>query len=636
MNMQLKGNTQNKLVILVIIVLAAVEPLTHVWIHYFPPEGAVPTGIHTGDSAHHILCLRSFDNGFYSPFVTCKTTNGDHDFTNYAAPLFLLYGVAGEIQRLLHLDEFIFLGLLNGLGGALYLIMAWRLLRLITPKHAHAAFFLFTLGGGLGGVTYMMTGIFGAHTHPAFDTLFYRLAQYELMEGQHLSPLLLMPRFYYTLPMALGLAALQALIETDRNHCLGHLTFSGFLFCLCSAVNLRVGPLFCGIGLLYLSTAGGATPARRIGYGLAASATTGLGAGIFFFILNQHPAYQENITGITRMAMELFPFLSTTLLFWPAALIGLFCVGKSGPRLLLPVVCALVGYLMLYSMVYFTFQVYWSNWAQGGSTSAPIAASDYALYGVVVGFFIGCYLAFRRGPLRRLHEVDQDLSWIALWLLLFTALAVSAFNHPFTGERGWFLRFAPQRCMIFIGLPLAVLTARGLTWLRPTISRSLYGLILCCGIISLIVASFAFQGPFGRSPGTGPFAYLNYAHMTAADAALLEELPQGTIAVPPWSPIAFGEVIALRSAMKVLGGPGAMNLGDRPFGPLQEAVNTFFKPETPDNDRRSFAKEWCVDYVYLPDTCPVPEPLLQAFKKAQWLKEIAHEDQGYIFLVALE
>jgi len=123
--------------------------------------------------------------------------------------------------------------------------------------------------------------------------------------------------------------------------------------------------------------------------------------------------------------------------------------------------------------------------------------------------------------------------------------------------------------------------------------------------------------------------------MTEADARLLEQLPAGVVAVPPWSPIAFGEIVARNGDHQVLGGPGALNLGDQPFGALQAEINRFFDGATHDSERREFAVNWCVDYIYCPDTCPVDSAALQALRETAWLTVFAETGRGVIFRVQI-
>ena len=615
-------------ILLVILALAMIAPLTHAWLYYGTPDGAVPTGAHTGDSAHHLLCMRSFENGFHSPFATTKAADGPHSFRYFAAPLFLLYGLVGEVGRLLHIHEFLFLGIANGLGVAFLLLMTYRFLREVFPRLAKHAFFLYALGGGLGGILFLLTGLFGTHSDPVFETYFQRFAWYDLIEGPHLSPVLLMARLYYSLPLGLAVAALTALIQADRIRCAKKMVFTCFLLFIATFLNMRIGPMIWIVALLYLLSAATGERTQRIRLALTATSAVFFGVAVSWLVLRVHPSYRENVVDVTVAVMRLIPFLGATILLWIAVGTHLLRTIQSLPTTFRFFANAAVGYLSVYLVLYALYQAYWGNWLVGGDTTAAISVSDVAFFGVPLG--VGGAHLWRKKSKSGASPPSPELQWAILWLLLFLAMSVAAIGH------GAFLRFAPQRLMIFLGLPLAILAAEGLTQLNPLRRLTLYTTILACGVTSIGVGALYFQGPLGRIPGQGPFAYLHYEAMTKEDASLLAQLPDGNVVVPPWSPIAFGEIVALQPGKQVLGGPGAMNLGDQNFGALQRAVNTFFDPNTVEKDRRTFAHEWKIDYVYCPDTCPIPPETLAAFRATPWLKEAAWVGKGKIFLVALE
>ncbi len=612
---------KNGMVVVIIGMLAAVEPLTHLWIVCCPPEGAVPTGMHTGDSGHHILCLRAFESNFYSPFATCESSRGANHAEYFATPFFLLYAVMGELGRLLRINEFIFLGLLNGLGGALYLTAAFFLFKEIIPQHRHKAFVLFSLGGGLGGAAYLLSGALGLHAHPAFEQYFMRFAWYELIEGQHLSPLPLMPRFYYTVPMALGFGALALYLYADRRETWRPLVFSSLLLACATFINPRLGPMLGLAAALHALAASKRPAVVRVRALCVLVLAVGAGGGGAWLILRENPVYTHNVAQVTQQVIRLIPLLSATVwLGWAAAPALFRSVGAlpKTPRLL---ACALLGYLAVYTVLYLGYQGYFGNWLRGGDTSAAAWASYPALLGALLGVMAGVFL-----PGGAREKNDLNLGWVGMWLLIFLAAGVSAFG-------GGYMRGSPERCLVMLGPPLAILAAAGLSRLRPRTARILFTVILLCGAMSLSVAALVFQGPLGHTPGKGPFAYLHYEYMTQQDAALLKQLPRGTVLTSLWSPIAFGEIIALRPGMHVLGGPGAMNLGDRPFGEVETMARRFFDASAEEAFRREAVNRWCVDYVYCPDTCPVDAVVVEQFRNAPWLREIAQAGKGCIFHV---
>jgi len=158
----------------IMIALPAIMPLTFLWIAYFPPLGTTPTGIHGVDGAVFITCMRMFETGFYTPFANCHAPLGTQSSAYFAAPFFWVYGLLGALGRLIHANEFLLLGIANGVGGFLYLLAAYFFLRTAFPKQASLAFALFALAGGPGGVLYIVTWLLGLHHAPQFEPYFYR------------------------------------------------------------------------------------------------------------------------------------------------------------------------------------------------------------------------------------------------------------------------------------------------------------------------------------------------------------------------------------------------------------------------------------------------------------------------------
>lgn len=603
------------------VLLGLIEPLTHAWIVNLPPEGAVPTGLHTGDSGHHLVAMASFTNGFHSPFVTCLVESAN-SAGYFSVPIFLLYGVVGEIGRLSGFTPFLFLGIANGVGGALLLWSVYRFLRRIAPNDAALAFYLYALGGGLAGIVFLVTWTAGGVHASGFEAWFMRFAQYELIEGQYLSPVLLMPRLYYTLPMALGFAALTALIETDGCRCPGHLFFTCFLLLFVACINVRLAPLFWGAGAAYLLLGSRNDGRYRAWLGASTLIATAMGSAIAIGVMGQHPSYTANVSSVARECTLLLSLFYATIFFWPPLALGLRNGIGAQPRAMRSAMVALLTYLVTYAALYLGHHAWYGNWWRGGDIGAAMLASDWALLGLLPGALLGWKWIAREGSASPIH-----LHWIAAWFVVLLAVSISA-----TGQ-GWLLQFAPQRCMVLLGVPMALLAAAGLRTMPKLGARVCLVFLIGGGVLSQTVAALYFQGPLGRAPGEGPFAYLHYEYMTEADARLLTQLPSGTVAVPPWSPIAFGEIVAHHGDYQVLGGPGAMNLGDQAFGPLQEAVNRFFNAETSETERWEFVSKWCVDFVYCPDTCPVDDVVLENLRHLPWLEVIAEEGRGVVFRV---
>ena len=70
--------------------LAAVEPVTHLWLRYGLGGGIVHTGFHIGDTPFFLTSMQIFENGFHSPYVICGT--GTHDVSFFALPHHWVYG----------------------------------------------------------------------------------------------------------------------------------------------------------------------------------------------------------------------------------------------------------------------------------------------------------------------------------------------------------------------------------------------------------------------------------------------------------------------------------------------------------------------------------------------------------------
>lgn len=657
-------------ILLLILLLSAIEPALHYWIACRPPEGAVPSGAHTGDSAHHILCMRAIDSGFHSPFAR----DAPGSIQNYCVPFFLLYALLGEVGRLLGVNEFIFLGWLNGFGGILLLTGAYVFLRAVSPRYANRAFCIFTLSGGLGGAAYWAATVSGWSQQPGFDQAFLKLAIYDLIEGQNLSPTLVMPRLYYSLPLGLCFFSFALLVRATYptsderpvpsgsippGRSTGKLpvikdavlfesrgrgaraTLATAVIFLASFINPRLGPMALLVALLLFMSVHEVNPRRRIM--LAASYVLGavLGTALGFGVMSLHPVYLESVAQVTQSNMWLLSFLAATCWCWAAAPFGLCPALRSLPVGLRAFAWMLLGYLGAYVILYVAYHAYFGTWLSGGEVSASVTVSDWALAGAVSGLLAFCIPGRVRSTYKKMwhnrprlcslhtetvkssietrarapvphHVVAPPGSaisgWIVLWFLVFLATSISAVGH------GWLLRFGPQRFMVFIGLPLALIVAWGLEYYRPIWRGTFLALILTFGAVSVLTGALCFQGPLGHVPGRGPFAYLHYEFIPEQDAALLKSLPPGTVVAPPWNPISFAEIIALRPNLRVVGGAGALNIGDQPFAPLQRDLAILFSGKATPDQIGDVLRQRSIDYVFLPSFCRLAPEQIEPLK----------------------
>ena len=191
---------------------------------------------------------------------------------------------------------------------------------------------------------------------------------------------------------------------------------------------------------------------------------------------------------------------------------GVYGAQKSLPRWIRALAFGAVGYLVIYITGYLGHMAYYGNLWQGGEASAAIAVSDWALLGVLPGLVLGWRVQGMT------DEDAWDSGWYLLWALAFGCASLTALGQ------GWFLQFMPQRFIVVLGLPIAVIMAIGLdmmTKTRPLVSRAIYGGILCCGVVSILVTWTVTYGPWGHDSLQRDYPWTRYAFMTEADGDVL-------------------------------------------------------------------------------------------------------------------
>ena len=105
-----------------------------------------------------------------------------------------------------------------------------------------------------------------------------------------------------------------------------------------------------------------------------------------------------------------------------------------------------LGYLAAFGLLFAVYQTYYGNWLIARDGPVARVISDWALLGAGVG---ALYAVARKKASGRASE----LSWVTLWVLVFLSGALSAF------WKGRFSALAPQRLIVFLGVPLSVLAA---------------------------------------------------------------------------------------------------------------------------------------------------------------------------------
>ncbi|MBL7647380.1 MAG: hypothetical protein JNK74_14435 [Candidatus Hydrogenedentes bacterium] len=617
---------------LLIAMLALTQPLVHGLCLYFPPEGTVATGLHIPDSALFLHAMGMFPTGFHSAYATCQAAAGDASIAYYSVPHLWLYGGLGLIARVLPLDPFLTYGIANGLGAAFYLWVVFRLLLVIVPRFSVAAFVLFTLSGGPGGLLYLIAGLFGLHGHSAFEVYFHRFAVYDLMEGPHLNPVLYFPRLYYTLSLACCLGGLGSIVGRMRWRDASWPWGWMIAIAVGSFLDARYTVFTFGLLALFLAcerSCGGKTRWRALAaYGLPG----GAGFLVAAALMRLNPAVVENHLVVGNMAMWFSPFVVVTWLHWLAGGRVLWRGAQMAPLPARVLLFAGMGYLAAFSAGYVVYQGFYGNLLAGRDGSVAAAISDWALIGGVAGVA----WSLRGGQRLMAQNHDRDACatflgglsdgiglWLLLWLIGFTALSLSGFGQ------GWFLQFGPQRLQVFIWLPLCIVTAMGLAHFSQRTQRVAWSLLLGCGLSSVAVAVLAFQSPLGRADAQGPFAALHTEVMRQDDGRLIEAIGEGWVLAP--SPA--GDVVVRLKGNPVVYGIGTFNLTDQPYSELREEVEVFFDARTPDAVRRDIAARWCVAWVYCPATWPVDPAVRGQLRASTWLEVAAEAGDGMLLRV---
>ena len=301
----------------VALALAVTEPLVRVWLAYGLPDGQVSSGFRILDDVFFVHPMRMFETGFFSPFASCASPYGEGSPAYFALSFHWLYGVLGSLGRIAGVGEFFWLGWCNGVCAFVSLLAAYHLLRTLAPAHASRAFLVYALGGGLGGLLYVGAGFLGLHGHEDFDDYFMRFAIHELVEGPHLSPILLFPRLYYTLALATGYWAFARVIR--KRESAFDLVLTGVLFAVTAWINLRVCAPLAALAVLWSVLSHG--PKVRALASIVVGAGTGFSA--VFLLLRLNPTTDLNNFSVVDRTMYLTAFASATVFAWPALVLVL-------------------------------------------------------------------------------------------------------------------------------------------------------------------------------------------------------------------------------------------------------------------------------------------------------------------------
>ena len=611
----------------IILAFALIEPATHLWLSYGLSGAVAHSGLHIGDTPFFLTGMRIFGNGFHSPYVLCSSTEGAANPWLFALPHHWVYGALGWLAAALHLDAFLVLGFANGLSGAFYLWMALRFFRFVMPDKANLAFVFLCFGGGLGGLVWLGTLPFGLHEQPGFEGWFHRFARYELIEGPFLAPALLLPRLYYTLPLGIGFAALMAFIRSaGRENPLPDKK-ALLLQLLCTYLNARVGMLFWGVAVCFMIAQPVLRPAWKWRYAFYYLLPTAIAAMLVSipFGLNTYGA--ANVAELLRRSAWIGSVATATFWAWPVVAVVIWRhLGQMGwfGRLLAGWG---LGYGCTFFLLYLGHQAWYGNWLAGGDTAAAIALSDWALLGLLPGSFA----LFRTD---RVAPEEESETWISLWFIGLGCVSIAAVGQ------GWFMRAMPERGLVLLGPPLAMLLAEGITLIRrhyPRFGAAYAGVIVASGVVSLAVGVLCFQGPLGHTPGKSPFGQLHSEVVLAVDLELLDLLERGRVLAPASLPPLLGDVAVARypEITTVFGQP-TLEFGDVDMMGTAHEVQRFFSTDANDLYRTLLVEDWCVDFIFCPATRPVDPAVVEALKAAPWLERIGEKSGAILFRVIFQ
>ena len=588
----------------IIAALACLQPAAHLICMYAPPEGMVPTGLHIPDSALFIQSMDMLQTGFHSPYASAQAVHGPNHWTHFAIPHLWLYAIEGQIADLIGMDHFLFYGLFNGIVAAIFLWSIYRFFVAAAPGLANRAFILFALGGGFGGIIWIVTLGLQSATH--YEDYVWRFVIYELVEGAHLFPATYYARSYYTLSLAGCFGALTVFIHALQIRCPRHTVLAGIILLPAAFLNARYGVFTIAVALLIFSQHRKTFAPPHY---LATLSIFGLiGVACSYTLMSFGPYMLQNHRDVGDMQMHFSPFIVSVVLLGASAFATIRKRCDSPNPLFRTAIWCGIGYLAAFTVLFIAYQTYMGNILIAHDAAVAVAISDWALLGALAGAVIG----YRRTP-----TTESTDDWMLVWFLGFLCLSISAFGQ------GWFLSFGPQRLMPMVFIALCLVAA-------ATIQRRTIAVVATCGVVSILVSTFLFQSSLGWRGHDAPFAETHYSVMNKDDEKLLEALAEAN----PERVIAYGpivDVIALRDIASVVHGVGSFNMSDQRFIETRETQRKFFDPDTMPEARIDMCESLQISHIVISSTWPPAAETIRAIRYELVFERVYRYDDATIY-----
>jgi len=644
----LQTNTETPRWVPALIAVMALLPLAnYAALVLLPPEGRVPSGLHTVDTYCYVTPMQYMPEGFATPYARVGNDGAmPAGAQYYGMPYHFLYGALGVLNLPLGLPPLLLLALAQGAGFALLLWGVWRLFGTLLPEVRDTAFLLAAIGGGIGGVVGFVAVVSGWSSDPVFPEAFGRWFVYDLVEGARGNLHLLHNRLYYTLPLALAILGWAGIVKdedawveprpTGTNRSERHTTSSlrgaslratrqpllllrpALLLALATLINFRIGPMVWAAALLPVATGHVPRCPRRI-----AVWTLGMAAGLVLalIIASRNPSHVSSSLAITRESIGLAAWAASAGLLLPPALAAIGRVLRAAQGWTRYALWAGAGYLGSFAALYVVIHLYFGNYLLPLDFAAAVAVSDWALAGIPLG------LATAR-VLRPSSQEDSPPAWLALWLLGALGIGVSAWGS------GWFIQFAPQRLLVLCGLPLAALAAYGLHGWSTAPRRAYLAATVAAGVLGIAFAWGVSHGPFFDTQARALLPWTRFAYLSEADSEAIALLEDGVVLTPSLGAPLYGDVIAAHSRCSVVYGNGTLDFSGEDMSAVRRAVSDFYAPSASESDRRALLDSWRVRYILCPELAPV-DPATRAALRA-WPGARMVYESGEVLLLDLQ